>query len=287
MRALAAESRMMEPTTAISSTKPPRRHWQLLAVAVLIGSVIAWGSDRQPADATKPIEWRHALVAEPPSELLRVASFNIHGGKGHDRRVDLLRTAEALKDVDFAGLYEVRAFPWNSHPDQATELGERLRMSSAFLATERRWWHDHFGNAVLSKLPKTEIQRIPLVCTDGKGYRQAVLVDLPLGDEVVHVVMAHVSPTRIGSQQREAVIRLFLSLSEPAILMGDMNAGPNHPQIKDLLSQPGVKDVLETQLGSPIDYIIVRGLECVDAKPVDNGASDHPALKATLRLPGR
>ena len=200
------------------------------------------------------------------------------------------RTAGELKDVDLAGLFEVRATPWSSSPDQAEELGKRLGLRSAFLATEHRWWHDQFGNAVLLAVPIAGIRRLPLIGTRGKAFRQAVLIDVPLKNAMVRVVMVHVDRERDRERQLAAVIRLFQSLESPAVLMGDLNSGIDDPQLASLLSQPGVESVLHAQLGADaptnnIDWIITRGLESIGATYAETGASDHPVVKAELRLP--
>jgi endonuclease/exonuclease/phosphatase family metal-dependent hydrolase len=255
-----------------------------------LGFVLAWGSDRQPADATKPIIWQTPTASRPAAtNVLRIASFNIHGGKGTDGKLDLARIAGELKDVDLAGLFEVHSAPWHHPSDQAAVLGEQLDMRSAFLGTEHRWWHDHFGNAVLAAWPIEHVQRIPLVGTRGKAFRQAVLVDVPLQDQIVHVVMAHLDRGQDREQQLAAVIALFQSLAAPAILMGDLNSGVADPQLTALLSQADIESVIHAKMGSAappvaIDWIITRGLECDDVEYRSSGASDHPVIKATLRL---
>jgi endonuclease/exonuclease/phosphatase family metal-dependent hydrolase len=221
----------------------------------------------------------------PRSDVIRIASYNIHGAKGRDGTVNLSRIGADLNDVDFAGLYEVHASPFRVPPDQASRLSDLLGWESTFLATERRWWHDNTGNAILTTLLIENVQRIPLLGTRGKAFRQAVLVDLPLDDAVVHVLMTHLDSQQDREPQLKAVRQLFEALESPAILMGDLNSGPRDPQILDLLSQPGVESVLDTNSGDHIDWIIVRGLECVAAELVESGASDHPVVKATLRLP--
>lgn len=267
---------------------PARIRGRLATVALLVGLVVAWGSDRQPADATKPVVWYRSVTASraPPStDLLRIVSYNIHGGKGRDHQLDLRRIAADLTEIDVAGLYEVRSSPFRMPADQAAQLSDVTGLNSLFLPTEHRWWHDHFGNALLSKSTIAAVHRIPLPGTRGKAFRQAVLFDVPLGGETVHVLMSHVDSQQDREPQLRAVIHLFHSLKSPAILMGDLNSGPRDPQMVKLLSQPGVASVLDSDTQDHIDWIITRGLECIAAECVASGASDHPVVRATLRLP--
>lgn len=260
----------------------------MLAGALVVGLVITWGSDRQAADATKPVTWHQSTTAgyEPSrTDVLRIASYNIHGGKGRDGKLDLFRIGNNLRDIDVAGLYEVHGAAMGAFSTQAAVLGKHVGLNAAFLGTERRWWHDHFGNAVLSKLPITHLHRIPLPGTRGKAFRQAVLFDVPLAGGTVHVLMSHLDSQQDREPQLKAVIQLFHSLKSPAILMGDLNSGSRDPQMAELLSQPGVNSVLDPGAEDRIDWIITRGLDCVAAECLNSGASDHPVIKATLRLP--
>ncbi len=271
------------------------RRWStpVIGASLLVGLTLVWGADRQPVNSNQPVVWSTPAHARSHSgETLRLASYNIHGGKGTDQRRDLSRIAADLENVDLAGLYEVRATPGSQHPDQAAELGERLGMRSAFLGTERRWWHDHFGNAVLTNLPVDSLQRIPLNGTRGKAYRQAVLLGIPLQGETVHILMVHVDREQDREAQLRAVIELFRALKSPAVLMGDLNSGPDDPAIQSLRKDPAVDSVIHShaQGAAPrdnIDWLIVRGLDCLDVEYLASGASDHPVIKAELRLQPR
>ena len=86
----------------------------------------------------------------------RAAIFNIHSGVGNDNVRDLSRTADALRDIDFCALNEVRGHMFGQPSDQAHELGLRTGRAWLFMPTEHRFWHDHFGNGILSRLPVTE-----------------------------------------------------------------------------------------------------------------------------------
>lgn len=228
--------------------------------------------------------------ASEKRETLRVGTFNIHGGKGRDGRRDLARTARNLEELDVAGLYEVRGdwFAWQS--DQAEQLGRTLHMDSLFAPSEQIGWSDRFGNGLLSRLELTSVQRIPLPGTQSKRFRNAVLTGVRWQGRVVRVLAVHVDSTRDRERQLELVSDLFLSLAEPAVLMGDLNSRENDPTLKRLLSAPGVIDVLtaaearDRQPDSHIDWMLVRGLKPIRAEIRDDGASDHPVVRAELEF---
>jgi endonuclease/exonuclease/phosphatase family metal-dependent hydrolase len=219
---------------------------------------------------------------------LRIGSFNIHGCKGVDGRRDVDRVAKCLEGLDFVALQEVHGPRLWQKLDQAGELGRRLGLAWLFAPNTRVWYHLDSGNGLLSGLPVESWQRIPLANYGGRGYRNAVLAAVPHRGRTIHVLLTHVSRSNEHERQEQlrTVIALFLALSEPAILLGDLNSAADDPQIGRLLATPGVSDAVGKILGGKdqprVDWIISRGLRCVAAGIRDNDASDHPAVWAEL-----
>lgn len=284
---------MSSETAQVPSTRSRRsrrRYWFVL-LSLLVGVVVADGSRCTPADPTKPIQIVGDTPLGAPADVLRVATFNIHSGRGRDREQILTRTATVFPSApDIAGLNEVRgSFSDALGLDQARQLGEMLEMRSAFAATERRWWHDHFGNALLTRIPIRQIHRLPLPGTRGKAFRNAILVQFEFQNQTVQLLAVHVDSQSDREAQLQAVLALFQGLKAPAILMGDLNSTPDDPQLKRLLAQPDVVDALAD--ASPkgtgrqhIDWILARGFRCRSGELIENEASDHPLVIAELEL---
>ena len=87
---------------------------------------------------------------------LVVASYNIHRGVGLDRRLDLDRVAEVIREIspDIIGLQEVVRRPGGPHEDQAVYLADALGMGLVMGET-RAFGDGTFGNAVLTRLPSS------------------------------------------------------------------------------------------------------------------------------------
>jgi endonuclease/exonuclease/phosphatase (EEP) superfamily protein YafD len=88
--------------------------------------------------------------------------------------------------------------------------------------------------------------------------------------------------------QLETVLDLFASLAPPAILLADLNTPPGTPRMEQFLAQSDAVDGLAAgglKDTNRVDWILVRGLECVEARRVDNDASDHPLFTVRLRRP--
>ena len=282
----------------VGQTLPPsRRRWRLAVAGVLILGVIVWaGADRLPANATHITDWRGAPEYHSlPAKSFRVASFNIHSGKGADARRDLDRIAGCIAEVrpDFVGLNEVHGSLLGVRFNQADELGRRLNMASQFVPAERRFWQPSFGNGLLSKVATSPVHKLPLPCTQGKKYRIAALTSFEVGGQTVRVLAVHLDRVKDRDKQMDQIFSLFCELESPAILMGDLNALPHDPRLKFWLeTHPEICDVLGKMLGADapprrIDWILTRGLIPVDAGVLENEASDHPLVWAELQLPGR
>lgn len=230
-----------------------------------------------------------AGVASRAPGRVRLGTFNIHGGKDRYNTRDLDRTAASLHNLELVGLNEVHGAYFWERADQAQILGETLGMDWLFAPAERRWGHYDFGNGLLCRLPVTGWQRIPLPRRHGRSFRNVLLVNVDIGGSPLRVLIVHVdrSDDRERREQLRSVGDLFLSLAEPAVLMGDMNTTSDEPGIARLLAAPGVHDPLLDATGeSParIDWLLTRGLRTVDAGVVDEGASDHPHIWAEVEL---
>ena len=261
-------------------------------MAIVVGIIVADGSRSTPADPTKPVTLRgDAAWGSPESGVLRIATFNIHSGRGSDLRCDLTRTARVFaSSPDILGLNEARG-TWNPSwwPDQATQLGDLLQMRSAFVPTERRWWHDHFGNAILTRYPLSQIHRLPLPGTRGKAFRCAILAQFEFRQQTVQLLAVHVDSQSDRELQLQSVISLFMGLQAPAILIGDLNSKPDDPLLRDLLARPDVVDPLQdapldARGRSHIDWILARGFRSLKGELIENDASDHPAAIAELEI---
>jgi endonuclease/exonuclease/phosphatase family metal-dependent hydrolase len=282
---------VMKPTSG-----RPARRWPNRAVAVA-AVTLAWVvfKSSQRVETGPECGTQFAGVAAKADEgkrTMRIATFNIHGGEGLDGRCDLCRTADALRCCDLVGLNEVHGrYAWESC-DQAEWLGRELGAPWIFAPTEERWWHYRFGNAMLSKLRIDFWQRIPLPSPHGRSYRNAVVARAVVDGQALNVVVTHFdrSDARDRAEQWRAVAGLFLSLAQPAVLLGDLNTEEMEPPLAEILAAPGVRDPLREILGDRtprrIDWILTRGLRTLDAGFVNDGASDHPCVWAEVAVEG-
>ena len=263
--------------------------WSLVLLPALAGLV--WLASRPqptgPAEGTR-LEGQTTRTADASRDSFRVGTFNIHGCTGADGRRDVDRVADCLKDLDFVALNEVHGPRLWESDDQAALLGRRLGVQWLFAPATRDWHTMDFGNGLLTLLPVESWQRIPLAASNGRGYRNAVLVRLRQRRQTISVLLTHIARSDDLTRQRQLrqTIDRYLALPAPAIFLGDLNSEAAEPEIRRLLAAPGVIDAVGQKLGpnAPprIDWVFVRGLRVLDAGLRDLGASDHPLAWAEV-----
>lgn len=160
------------------------------------------------------------------SEVVRVASYNIHGCVGRDRRRDVPRIARVLReiDADVIGLQEVESRHGRSDLDQAERLAEALGMAcieGPLLRAQRGW----YGNALLTRLSVRSIRRVVFE-KYGRERRGVVVCDLLAGDAICwRVLTTHLDlHSRHRRRQLDALLdELMPHRHRPMVLMGDFN----------------------------------------------------------------
>ena len=229
-------------------------------------------------------------LAEPERRLI-VGQFNIRRARGRDGGGDLWRTAACLTGLDLIGLNEVDGgAPFGLGEDQASAFGRMLSLNAVFAPTERRFWHAHFGNGLLSGWPVRGWVRLPLPYDAGPAQRNLVYAQIGPVDDPIRVLVTHIDRRADRDRQLRAVLGYFRSLAPPVLLIGDLNATFEHPMIAEILADP---QVVASNGWYPahvapgrVDWILARGFRAVGAEQCDVGASDHARIAIELeRLP--
>ena len=249
-----------------------------LFLVIVAGFMVWQGSLKVPLGAASGTSFVGPAAASRPSgDVLRAATFNIDGKSGD-------ATADTMRGFDLIGLEEVHGCCPFSKSNEAEILGAKLNMPALFAPVERQWWHDAFGDGALTNLPVEHWQRFPLSNEIADSNREVLVLRLQFAGKPLNVLITHLE--RHGDLENElaAVISLFQSMREPAILMGDLNLAKGDPQIALLRNSPGVVDPIGDAHGDSFDRIFARGMRSLDCGLIDKGASDHPLAWAELEL---
>jgi endonuclease/exonuclease/phosphatase family metal-dependent hydrolase len=168
-----------------------------------------------------------APMVEMPSRSIRVASYNIHGGVGHDKYFVPNRIVDVLGeiDADIIALQEVESR--STGFDMLNFLGNALSLSAIWgptLLTD----NGVYGNGLLTRLPILNNRGIDLSLPnrEARGAIDAELqIGLEAGAPALRVIATHLG---LHPVERRTQVRKLLSILEsdrnlPTVFMGDIN----------------------------------------------------------------
>ena len=240
---------------------------------------------------------------------LTIVSYNIHRGRGMDRRFDLDRIAEVIRETgaDVIGLQEVIRELGPSTGDQAAYLAKCLDMD-VVMGETRRHGLGTYGNAVLTRHPVVGSAR----CDLSVGTREArgcLRVDLAVDGAALHLFNCHLG---LGIRERSQQLRLLADfillgrrerngsdpghLPGPRVLMGDFNEwhpGPIGRRLRREFVSPLLRRVRRTHPAMlplfPLDRIywdqelVGEGFH-VHRSALARRASDHLPVIAKVKV---
>lgn len=165
------------------------------------------------------------------SSALKVVSLNVHTSNPKSELVlRFLREANAdivlLMEVDDAWMQKLS--------DWSSQFPHRM--------VEAR--HDNFGIALFSRVPWTNAA----VMEFGSAGVPSIVVDLTLPGQSIHFIGTHPLPPGTGSysaQRNEQLRELathMAGVTNPIVLVGDLNTTPWSPYFADLLKASGLLD---------------------------------------------
>lgn len=235
------------------------------------------------------------MSADRPHTALAVATWNVHGGVGIDRRYAPPRIAEVVVETraDVIALQEVGS-------RRSTErLLEALIEATGYYAAQGWTCERHgcdYGNVVLSRYPIAETARLDIT-VEGCEPRGALDVVVEAPGTPLRVIATHLGLR--PSERRAQVKRLLAALERetplPTVLTGDVNewylwgrplrwlhrhfqqtpAPPTFPSWRPMLAL----DRLWTEPSSLL--VDMR----VHRTPLARVASDHLPLVARIAVP--
>ncbi len=267
--------------------------WRAIGVAatilVLVAvEVVLWGSRRAPAGAAEggPIMPPAQAAATPAEGRLRVVQASLHNAGGAQEPRVVAALARCVADSDVVGLTEVRgAGLLGREPDRATAFAARVGMAALFAPTERRWWHEHYGNALLTRLPLASWRREMLPRQIGYSHRGMLLAEVEVGGRRASVLVSHLD-VYDRLVQLERLVERFRRIDGPAIMLADIGfVHPPPPPLAKLLVEPDVLAVSNRPTPEmPLmgRWIVARGFRLVGQSICPTGLSLHPELVADL-----
>lgn len=226
-------------------------------------------------------------TTESPATL-RVGQLHVRGGRWKGRDQAARSIARCLQGLDLVGLNGVSGTRLLSRlPDQAEALARVTGTASIFAPTERRWGSDSYGNALLTRRSIQQWRREVVASPRTPPKRNTLTAETAFAGTTLRVIVTQVDSGYDRDDQLAEVIRRFRALPEPALLMGELNATPELPAMRDLLAGDRVRFATVTMPTGTgprtVDWIVARGLYVSPPSPCDTGVSDHPALVVEIK----
>jgi endonuclease/exonuclease/phosphatase family metal-dependent hydrolase len=243
---------------------------------------------------------RHAAAEQPQLNSLRVMTYNIHIGRGIDGVDDLQRIADVITSarVDVVAVQEVDVGTKRTGGvDQAAELGRLTGMHVRF-GKAIDFQSGEYGQAVLSRWPIQSFEVIELPSDVEVEQRVALIagIDTPRGLPPLQFVATHFDHRRDNPrrfEQAKTLNQILQARMTPGtMLLGDLNARPDTPEIQMLLEQwqDTTGDVLTFRADAPdrkIDWILLpknHPWRIVHSEVINTPASDHLPVVVELEL---
>lgn len=237
---------------------------------------------------------------------ITVATYNVHGCVGTDRRFDLPRVAEVIRSLhaDVVALQEVGDVRGRGPAgDYAAELAHRTGMTAIYQPTMLRG-ERAYGNAILSRFPVQSSRSYDL--TWGRREpRGCIRADLLVGNWRIHVFGLHLGLAR-REQRAQAGMLLGADILRgaaidwPIVVMGDFNfwfPGPIARMVRrHLIDVASVLSSAQPTYPSRLPFLRLDRIYVDEAwrplrarvvrTPLTELASDHLPLVASLELVG-
>lgn len=224
---------------------------------------------------------------DQPLEFLTVATYNIQTGKNLQGKRNLLASARVMAHADLIGVQEVYASGFDGlNSGQTERLAKFGGFDWLFSATRRRWFREHRGNALLSKMLVSDWRIEMLPDQSGKNFRNMMVAKVHWHNETFHIINTHLHTRGGREDQLERVLQEF-SKYPRAILLGDFNSHATSPSLANALKNIEITDAIaaaKLDLDNPerIDWILTKGFKIETGEMLEKGVSDHPYYQVSL-----
>jgi endonuclease/exonuclease/phosphatase family metal-dependent hydrolase len=228
---------------------------------------------------------------------LTVMTFNIEGHASLLKSHHIEEIAAVIRKYspDIVGINEAHRGTWQARFADHTEQLRLLTGMNVAFGQSYSFLGGDFGNAMLTRgeVLSTDVHELP-----GTGEPRTVLESIVRIDGgVVQFYVAHTTSWgAINRETRRTQLKCILahvrSSAHPFILVGDLNAPPDAPEVAEFLAQDGMrfagdpKTPTHRVLEQRLDYILIDpGWVVRSARVLDDGPSDHRPVLAELIHP--
>lgn len=238
----------------------------------------------------------------PAHAKLRVMTYNIHVGVGMDKKLDLQRVADVIKQEhpDLIGLQEVdRGVKRTQGVDEIAELARLTKMEYAF-AHNLDYQGGQYGVAILSRFPILKVDHRKYENKREAERRGMIRIEVNVNNRTLSFVTTHLDYQYEDGRtfETEQLLDFLKDQKGPLIVVGDFNEEPSGGAYRLMTArfQDGWVEskAKEAGLSYPADKPIKRidyifhfakdGVRVKRAWVVNTLASDHIPVVADLEI---
>jgi endonuclease/exonuclease/phosphatase family metal-dependent hydrolase len=267
----------------------------ILAIPILVMTYRVLGVYRFQAGECRARVPMHFAQTYP--KRLVVMSFNIEGHASLLRNDHIEEVAKVIRKYhpDIVGINEAHRRTWQARFGDHVGQLTRLTGMTALFGRSYRFMGGDFGNLILTRgrIVRSEVHDLP-----GTGEPRSLLeAVVNVNGGVVEFYVTHVTAwASMGRETRDVQLKCvnnhIRAAAHPFILVGDLNAPPEAPELATFLD----RNVLQFA-GDPsapthrvmeqrLDYILIDpGWQVRSARVLNDGPSDHRAVLAELVHP--
>jgi endonuclease/exonuclease/phosphatase family metal-dependent hydrolase len=277
--------------------------------------MLAWSKRGESRNiAVTPMVNAHSIADPTHSSIvkpLKLLTFNIQVGisttkyrhyltKGwkhvlpcESRVANLRKIADLVRDYDLVALQEIDSGSLRSgFLNQVEYIADRAQFPYWYTQLNRDLgpFAQH-GNGVLSRIAPLEMEdhRLPGVIP-GRG---AILLRLPYGDEIVSLVLLHLSLGQRSRVLQLEYVRGLIESEDHVVVMGDMNSHLSKLLFDSPLAETNLVPAADVQHPTypawrpavALDHVLVSpGLGITEYEVLDCRLSDHRPIAVSIEM---
>jgi endonuclease/exonuclease/phosphatase family metal-dependent hydrolase len=265
----------------------------LLGLILLLIAIRAYTAKNYLEKNSPSFSRNYAVENSGLVDAITVISYNIWFGLKPERAISELKEFQSRHPLDILLLQEM--------DDVSTEkIAHELQLNYVYYpAAIEPTYHKNFGNAILSRWPVLDPQKLilPHRSFSNRMNRTATSATLRIRDVDVRVYSIHTESIftllRFREDQYEAILKDFGPDTERVIIGGDFNSftEPDVQNIERIFRQAGFlrasatsgHTVIKYGIGVSADHIFTKGFVLKEAGRIDGAtASDHLPIWVTL-----
>ncbi len=269
-----------------------------IILAILFSNLISCATIKNYQDINGPIfTGNFSSSSNSPVSSIKVVTYNIKFSKYIHQALNEFKTADNLKDADIILLQEM-------DESGVQYLANNLSMNYVYIPACLHRHQKNFGNAILSKWPLSQPQKLILPYSNPINGQQRIAVSatIKLIDQKIRVYSVHTEVNVLSLEKRMEQIQYIASnipdTISNVIIGGDFNSifSSTVTKIEQIFKREKLNNLSKSLpptfqpdplgiINLNLDHLFTKGFTVLDIGVADSTtASDHLPVWAKIKL---